>query len=202
MVDDLTTEVIMTRLRISRNRMSCNLASDYGTTLFGTHLELHWLVADGNRNLFIYSFLAENGIEWLFDSPAAPHHDGLYEVAAKGVQYHLRRIVRNESLSHEEFETVLAQVVAVLDSRPLCASSDDPSELDDLARGQFLVVIDLVLMMDNFPPLEWRLGRVVATPPGKDGLVRLFTLPPLFGGLEPPLKICPLLPRAELEDTS
>jgi hypothetical protein len=53
---------------------------------------------------------------------------------------------------------------------------------------------DLVLIKDdNFPPLQWKLGRVIELFPGKDNIVRVVNIKTASGIFRRPLvKICPL----------
>lgn len=64
---------------------------------------------------------------------------GLWEAAVKSTKYHLVRILGDTRVTYEEFYTILAQVKAILNSRPLCALSNDPSDLQSLAPGHFLI---------------------------------------------------------------
>ncbi|XP_024883564.1 uncharacterized protein LOC112462164, partial [Temnothorax curvispinosus] len=83
-------------------------------------------------------------IKWSFNPPSAPHFVGLWEAGVKTFKTHLRRTVGDQVLSIEEFTTVLAQVEAVLNSRPLCPMSTDPADLEVLSPGHFLTMEPLV----------------------------------------------------------
>ncbi|CAL8112164.1 unnamed protein product [Orchesella dallaii] len=81
--------------------------------------------------------------------PSAPHHRGLWEAAVKSSKFYLRRIMNNSILIFEQFQTVLCQVEAVLNSRPLCAPSSDPSGLHPLTPGHFLIGEALLAVPDE-----------------------------------------------------
>ncbi|XP_076299353.1 uncharacterized protein LOC143218194 [Lasioglossum baleicum] len=73
-----------------------------------------------------------------FNPPAVPHFGGLWEAAVKSTKHHPRRTVREARLTYEEMSTLLTQIEACLNSRPLAALSDDPSDLTALTPGHFL----------------------------------------------------------------
>ncbi|GFX55405.1 integrase catalytic domain-containing protein [Trichonephila clavipes] len=58
-----------------------------------------------DQNLAAY--FTEEGIEWNFIPPSAPHMGGLWEAGIKSVKYHLKRALRRSRLTYEEFETVI-----------------------------------------------------------------------------------------------
>lgn len=62
---------------------------------------------------------------------------GLWEVNVKAVKFHLRRILGNALLNYEEMYTLLAQIEACLNSRPLTPLASDPNDLVALTPGIF-----------------------------------------------------------------
>ncbi|XP_071640886.1 uncharacterized protein [Temnothorax longispinosus] len=62
--------------------------------------------------------LKEDNIEWSFIPPHAPHFGGIWEAAVKSANNHLKRVVGDAALNFEGMCTVLAQIEAVLNSRP------------------------------------------------------------------------------------
>lgn len=52
---------------------------------------------------------------------------------------HLRRILKDRTPTIEEMTTILCQIEAVLNSRPLCPLHDNIDDLDPLTSGHFLV---------------------------------------------------------------
>lgn len=77
-------------------------------------------------------------MKWRFNLPAAPHFGGLWEAAVKSTKHHLRRVI-GEALTYEEMATLLTQVEACLNSRPLQPLTDDPDDLAALTPGHFII---------------------------------------------------------------
>ncbi|XP_015115550.1 uncharacterized protein LOC107040119 [Diachasma alloeum] len=73
------------------------------------------------------------------DRPGAPHFGGKWEAAVKSVKYHLSRTIRDTTLTFEELSTLLTQIEAVLNSRPLQALSEEPDDVLCLTPGHFLI---------------------------------------------------------------
>ena len=140
-VTDLTSEAFINCLKrfVSRRGMPSDIYSDCGTNYIGAERELKSYVEGDDFNHDVSQFLSDKGVQWHFNSPAAPHHGGLWEAGVKSVKYHLRRIIGKDTVTLEEFRTILSQVEAALNSRPLCALSTDREDLECLTPGHFLI---------------------------------------------------------------
>ncbi|KMQ87813.1 hypothetical protein RF55_12812 [Lasius niger] len=139
---DYTTEAFLAALRrfTARRGLCKDIFSDCGTNFVGADRQLQELFRasspDGRR---IAHAASTEGMRWHFNPPAAPHFGGLWEAAVKSTKHHLRRVIGETTLTFEEMCTFLTQVEACLNSRPLQALSDDPSDVTALTPGHFLI---------------------------------------------------------------
>lgn len=65
--------------------------------------------------------------------------EGKWETIVKSMKFHLRRKIGETPLTYEELSTLLAQIEAVLNFRPLEPLSDDPDDLSALLGISLLV---------------------------------------------------------------
>lgn len=93
----------------------------------------------------IMTELTKMGIEWTFIPPSAPNFGGLWEAGVKSIKYHLKRTIGETKLTYEEFTTVLNQIEACLNSRPVCPLTDNADDLEVLTPGHFLIGESLLL---------------------------------------------------------
>ncbi|GFW15480.1 integrase catalytic domain-containing protein [Trichonephila clavipes] len=84
-------------------------------------------------------FLTNESIEWNFIPPRSPNHGGLWEAGVKAFKFHLKRVVGNAHLTLEEFITILCEIEAVLNSRPLTPLTSNFDDFETLTPGHFLV---------------------------------------------------------------
>ena len=101
--------------------------------------ELRHLFLSKRHNELVRTSLQRDQTEWHFIPQKGSHFGGLWEAGVKSVKYHLRRVVGSVSLTFEEMSTVLCQIEACLNSRPLTPMSSDPSDLQPLTPGHFLI---------------------------------------------------------------
>lgn len=102
---------------------------------------------------------------WHFIPPHAPNFGGLWEAGVRSTKTHLIKVIGNSTLTYEELSTVLAQIEACLNSRPISILSDDPHDPLPLTPGHFLVGEPLLNLSDeNYTPCKhitnlerWRL---------------------------------------------
>ncbi|XP_030759214.1 uncharacterized protein LOC115884703, partial [Sitophilus oryzae] len=69
----------------------------------------------------------------------APHFGGLWEAGVKSAKFHIKRVMKDVPLTYEEFLTILTQIEACLNSRPLYPLTNDPSDIQPLTPSHFLI---------------------------------------------------------------
>ncbi|XP_075158166.1 uncharacterized protein LOC142231444 [Haematobia irritans] len=79
-----------------------------------------------------------HGFEWIFIPPHAPHMGGLWEAAVKSFKTHFKKLAGAHRFTFEQFSTLLSRIEGVLNSRPISAMSEDPSDFKALTPGHFL----------------------------------------------------------------
>ncbi|XP_025997674.2 uncharacterized protein LOC113005967 [Solenopsis invicta] len=127
-VSNYSSEAFLAALKrfTSRRGLCHTLYSDCGTNFVGADRQLRDLFADSTvEGRRVADGLSNQGIRWRFNPPAAPHFGGLWEAAVKSMKHHFRRVLGETTLTFEEMTTLLAQVKACMNSRPLQALSDD-----------------------------------------------------------------------------
>ncbi|XP_044597774.1 uncharacterized protein LOC123274274 [Cotesia glomerata] len=127
--------------RFTGHRGICHtLYSDCGTNFVGADKELKRLFAAGSRTLReLSTLIAQDGTNWKFNPPGAPHFGGKWEAAVKSIKFHLRRTIGDSLLTLEQYSTLLAQIEAILNSRPLTPLNEDPADLAVLTPDHFLI---------------------------------------------------------------
>ncbi|XP_025831267.1 uncharacterized protein LOC112904716 [Agrilus planipennis] len=142
LVTSLTAEACMAAIRrfISRRGLPQHIYSDNGTNFVGTKSDIQQLYQlIRNQSDILVNTCSKLGISWHFIPPRSPHFGGLWEAGVKAVKYHLKRVAGNALLTYEEYYTLLTQIEAVLNSRPLSPISNDPNDLNPLTPSHFLI---------------------------------------------------------------
>lgn len=149
LVCDLSSEAFIAALRrfISRRGIPTEIHSDNGTNFRGannTLIELYRLLENNHTREAIIKECNLKRIRWYFIPPRAPSFGGLWEAAVKTAKTSLAKTLGNTQLSYEDFVTVLTQIEANMNSRPLTSLSNDPGELNVLTPGHFLIGTSLL----------------------------------------------------------
>lgn len=138
LVTDLTTDAFMaclSRLNSLRGKIH-EIFSDNATTFHGASNEIqaihaHWASVAKDVKL--------DPIKWTFITILSPSQGGLWERAVRSAKHHLRRVIGTQTLTYEEYTTLLANVSACLNSRPLIALDDDPTTAQAVTPAHLII---------------------------------------------------------------
>lgn len=155
LVTDLTTEAFLACLKrfISRRGLPTQIFCDNAKTFKGasnTLKELYDLFNSKNHRDVVTNFCSEKYIQFKFIPSYAPEFGGIWEAAVKSLKFHLKRVVSTANLTFEALYTVLTEIEAILNSRPLLPLSSDVNDTNYLTPGHFLIGA----AMTSFPEVD------------------------------------------------
>lgn len=153
-VSSLSTEAFLATLDLflSRRGLPQDIYSDCGRNFVGAARylsDVHTFLMRQSANTPVLDAIALRNINWHFNPPSGPHFGGLWEAGVKSVKDLLKRTIRDQKLTFEEYSTLFAKIAAILNYKPLCAISADPTDSKALAPDHFLVGSSLVSVPDT-----------------------------------------------------
>ena len=145
----LDTDAFINALRrfIARRGQVRELRSDNGTNFRGAEHELKTSIEQWNQAQ-INDVLLQKGIKWTFNPPAGSHHGGSWERLIRSVRKVLNSTLNVQSLDEEGLHTVLCEVEAIINGRPITKASMDPHDLEALTPNHLL----LLKALPSLPP--------------------------------------------------
>lgn len=157
LVTELTSECFIAALRrfIARRGKPESIHSDNGTNFVGSKAkleELYEFLTKNSNQKTIIDYATSEGIKWHFIPPRAPHFGGLWESGVRKIKFHLKRVIGSSTLTYEDFMTILIQIEAIINSRPLYPMSSDPFDLNPITPGHFLIGRPITSLLDQ--PLQ------------------------------------------------
>lgn len=122
-VSELSSNAFLSSFKrfVGRRGHCQNMYSDFGTNFVGAARILEEETAKPQRQWKseLLPHFEKFSTKWHFIPPASPHFGGLWEAGVKSTKTHLTKIIGNSSLTFEELSTLLVQIEAILNSRPL-----------------------------------------------------------------------------------
>ncbi|XP_035228368.1 uncharacterized protein LOC118200516 [Stegodyphus dumicola] len=139
-VSDMSNEAFLACLRrfIARRSKLSIVWCDNATNFKGTKNVLDELFRIC-RSDPIQSFSSEEGMTWRFIPPSSTEFGGLWEANIKSIKRILTKVAKTTIFNFEELYTLITQIEACLNSRPLSPISADPTDLQPLTPGHFLI---------------------------------------------------------------
>ncbi|XP_055591303.1 uncharacterized protein LOC129743346 [Uranotaenia lowii] len=154
-VGDLTSNAFIAALRrfVGRRGRPEIIMCDNATNFQGARRELDELRVLFNTQEFAQNVAREaaaDNINFKFIPRRTPNFGGLWESAVKSVKAHLKRTIGITILKFDEFFTLVVQIEACLNSRPLTPLSNDPEDFTALTPGHFITARPLMALPEPF----------------------------------------------------
>ena len=146
------------------------LRSDKGTNFVGASRELREELEKLRTNEdVLHRTLLNHGVEWKFNTAAASHHGGVWERQIRSIRRILGSLLDSQTFTEETLLTLLCEVEAILNSRPLTPVSLDPVDHEPLTPNHLLIGTGSVVMpfgvvgqSDSDSVKRWKQARHMA----------------------------------------
>ncbi|KAL7745480.1 hypothetical protein ACLKA6_015483 [Drosophila palustris] len=135
------------KMFVGRRGLVKRIHCDNATNFVGASRMLADLQASFNASRdAITASAAAKGVTFSFIPPRAPHFGGLWEAAVKSAKSLMVKAVGSALLRQDELATVLVEVEAILNSRPIVADSSNPNDGEAITPAHLLVGTTLVAL--------------------------------------------------------
>lgn len=152
---DTDSFILALRRFLARRGQVKEIRSDNGTNFTGGEKELREAIGYWNQEK-IHMHLLQKHIKWTFNPPTGSHHGGVWERCIRTVRGILKVLLKEQVVDDEGFHTLMCEVEALMNGRPITKVSDDPNDLHALTPN------DLLLFQSNhvLPPGVFRKNDV------------------------------------------
>ncbi|GIX68451.1 reverse transcriptase [Caerostris darwini] len=135
----MTTKSFLLALRrfLSRRGVCQTIYSDNAKSFKAAERELQHF-AKIVKEQELQDFISSQGVTWKFIIEHAPWWGGFNERLVKCVKDPLRKILGRALLTFEEVSTILTEIEAVINMRPLTYTTNDLGETEPLTPAHFL----------------------------------------------------------------
>lgn len=152
---DLSTDCFLACFKrfIARRGLPTDVFCDNAGCFKGARnelVQLYNLQTSREHQALVQGYATKEGITFHFVPSYSPVFAGLAEAAVKSMKFHLKRIIQNYVLTYEQLNTVLCQIEAVLNSRPLLpVTAEKVDDFSYLTPGHFLIGTSLTSYPEN-----------------------------------------------------
>ncbi|XP_037502495.1 uncharacterized protein LOC119376894 [Rhipicephalus sanguineus] len=155
LVSDMSTTAFLLAFKrfVARRGICSTIYSDNALTFKRAAKDLKAMFAL-LKSQEMQSYFAGNQIRWKFIVERAAWWGGFWERLVRSVKVALRKVLGRSSLNFEELTTVLYEVEAVINSRPLTFTYEDAREPEPLSPAHFLVGRKLTTLPPHHLPAE------------------------------------------------
>ena len=136
LVPDMTTPTFLRCFKrfAARRGLPRKILSDNGKTFEAASKTICEVIEHPD----VQAYMSRHGIEWQFNLPKAPWWGGVFERMVRSTKRCLKKMIGHAKLTYDELVTVLAEVEAVVNSRPIAYVST--ADLDEALTPSHLLI--------------------------------------------------------------
>ena len=113
--------------------------TDNGTNFVSGKKELRPCIQKWNRQR-VHEYLLQKQVQWMFNHPAASHHCGIWEQCIRTTPKILNALLNEQVLNDEGLLTLMCEVEAVIEGRPITKVCEDSRDLEALSSNHLLLL--------------------------------------------------------------
>ena len=102
----------------------------------------------------VHAFLLQKNMKWISSSSSASHHGGVWERCIRTVRKVTKAVLNKQPLDEEGLATILWEVEAIINGRPLTKVSDDPRDPEALILNHLLLLCSGAAPLPGIFPKE------------------------------------------------
>uniref|UniRef100_A0A183BU61 Integrase catalytic domain-containing protein n=1 Tax=Globodera pallida TaxID=36090 RepID=A0A183BU61_GLOPA len=175
--EDYSAEAFLRTFRrfTARRGIPALIMSDQGTNFVAGSKIIQKAWTDTLLPAHSQQQLAQQGVNWTFNTAHAPWKGGTWERLIGITKNALRRSIGRNILTRDEFGTLICEIEAIVNHRPITFESDDDPSYTALRPIHFLIPYGQV--DTNFPLLEGDINDpdYIPTPTNRDQLTRMLS---------------------------
>ena len=123
------------------------IGSDNGTNFTSREKEIRNVILQWNQ-MNIHEFLVQRNVQWIFNPPTASHMGGVWERVIRSVRKVIGALLKKQIINDEGIATLMCEVEAIINARPLTKVSDHPRDMNALTPNYLLIM----KANQSFPP--------------------------------------------------
>ena len=125
----LDTDFFINALKrfIARRGPPLQMKSDNGGNFGKAEKELREVINKWNQ-CKTHEFLLAKSVKWIFNPPVGSHHGGVWERSIRTATKVMKALLKEQTLDDEGLLTLMAEVEAIINGRPITKLSDDPRD--------------------------------------------------------------------------
>ena len=135
---DTDSFILALRRFLARRGQVKEIRSDNGTNFTSGEKELREAINNWNQDK-IHGHLLQKHITWTSNPPYGSHYGGIWERCIRSIRGILRVLLKEQVIDDEGLHTILCEVEALLNGRPITKVSDDPKDLHALTPNHLLL---------------------------------------------------------------